>query len=101
VGGVSDAVVFDVNVTECGNCPGKQVARIIQCNDSWRLALLWLFVSTPPPPQAPQASQVSLDNSELNAAEEELALGKDSLQKVDTLVPDLNHTQKRRSKDFA
>jgi hypothetical protein len=47
---------------------------------------IWLFVDTPPPPKAPQASQVTHDNAPLNndkvdVAEAELALDKDSLQK--------------------
>jgi hypothetical protein len=47
---------------------------------------IWLFVDTPPPPKAPQASQVAHDNAPLNndkvdVAEAELALDKDSLQK--------------------
>jgi hypothetical protein len=47
---------------------------------------IWLYADTPPPPQAPQASQVPQANppqvkNELGAADEELALDKDSLQK--------------------
>ena len=44
---------------------------------------IWLYADTPPPPQAPQASQVKAPqaNRELIVADEELALDKDSLQK--------------------
>jgi hypothetical protein len=52
---------------------------------------IWLYADTPPPPQAPQASQVPqakapqakapLANHDLDVADEELALDKDSLQK--------------------
>ena len=47
---------------------------------------IWLYADTPPPPQAPQASQVPQVKppqvkNELGVADEELALDKDSLQK--------------------
>jgi hypothetical protein len=52
---------------------------------------IWLYVDTPPPPTAPQTSRVGHanvspahvppDNQGLGAADEELALDKDSLQK--------------------
>ncbi|MGD0444415.1 MAG: DUF4436 family protein [Edaphobacter sp.] len=47
---------------------------------------IWLYADTPPPPKAPQVSQVTHDNAPLNVdnldvAEAELALDRDSLQK--------------------
>jgi hypothetical protein len=47
---------------------------------------IWLYADTPPPPQAPQVSQVPQSkapqpNHDLEVADQELALDKDSLQK--------------------
>jgi hypothetical protein len=44
---------------------------------------IWLYADTPPPPQAPQASQAKAQqvNHVIGVADEELALDKDSLQK--------------------
>lgn len=76
---------------------------------------IWLFVDTPSlqAPQAPQASHgnAPADNKELAAAEEELALDKDSLQKnlpvplsisLSASTPGVKYTgEVIRSKDYA
>jgi hypothetical protein len=77
---------------------------------------LWLFVDTPSLPQSPQASKASHDNApadtnQLAAAEEELALDKDSLQKnlavplsisLSASTPGVKYTgEVIRAKDFA